>query len=70
MTGEEVLEEYTDANGDVVQKTETVRAIVFGFDFAKDRVLNNDVKKELTGVTARAKIWARRKKTWQTRRKS
>ena len=54
LTGEEVLEEYTNAEGQTVQETETVKAITFGFDLSKDRVLNNDVSKELTGVTARA----------------
>ena len=54
LTGEEVLEEYTNAEGQTVQETETVKAITFGFDLSKDRVLNNDVTKELTGVTARA----------------
>ena len=55
LTGEEVLGEYTNAQGDLVQETETVKTITFGFNFGKDRVMNNDLTKELTGVTARAR---------------
>lgn len=63
LTGEEVLEEYTNAEGQTVQETETVKAITFGFDLSKDRVLNNDVTKELTGVTARAQQMGEAEKT-------
>ena len=47
ITQEIVTEKYTDASGETVEKTETMKSIVFGFDFAKDKVLEKDTATEV-----------------------
>lgn len=47
ITQELITEKYTDASGETVENTETMKSIVFGFDFAKDKVLEKDTATEV-----------------------